>query len=129
MKPSTDEPKIVIVCALREEFAAVEAGLGADYRERFELIRAGVGPVSAAGVDPSRTRVSVLRTVSDAVTDELPAEVGQFLNEQGDVRVGNITRFIVKRPSNIMRLMELKKRSDIAAKALLVAWNAIRDLK
>ncbi len=248
MRLRTDASKTVIVCALKEECAAVEAGLSSDFRHRFELIRAGVGPVSAAraakelasrkhppelivstgfcggladdlkvgdvvvgseimgthephpavseidsfttrrnagggleqfvcevlhcrgikpylarmicaenavttaaqkrelgkkfcaqavdmeshafvsNVDSTRTRVIFMRAVSDAVSDELPAEVGEFLNEQGNVRLGKITRFVLKNPSNIKRLMELKKRSDIAAKALTDAWRAIRDI-
>src|SRR5438128_618124 len=50
MNPTSSTPKIAIVCALKEEYTAVAAGLGADWRERFELVRAGVGPESAARV-------------------------------------------------------------------------------
>lgn len=42
-------PKIAVVCALKEELAAVKAGLGGE-AARFELIQAGVGPKSAARV-------------------------------------------------------------------------------
>ena len=230
--------KIVVVCAMKEEYAAVQAGLGANAGARFEVIRAGVGPVSAARVarelaaraEPpdvvistgfcgglidelkvgdivvggdveytesiscasdrpdcadaaefARTlesslklkcarvfwgkticskdavatvgakrrlgqrasvvdmesyalatqcnsRVVFVRVVSDSVTDELPAEVGEFLDAAGNVRAGSIARFIIKKPTNFLRLMELKKRSDIAAKALTEAWRAIRDM-
>jgi nucleoside phosphorylase len=238
MKESNEAPRIAIVCALKEEFAAVEAGLGPDYRARFELIRAGVGPISAARVatelagraTPPRLIVSTgfcgglvndlevgdvvvgseignanagstvslsneserkqiaqslatalkrngvraflgktvcsadaiattehkrklgqggatavdmesyalasnrkgcvvfVRAVSDSVDDELPAEVGEFLDTAGNVRAGKIMRFIFKKPSNILRLMELKKRSDIAAKSLTDAWRILRDV-
>lgn len=249
MKAPSDASKIVIICALKEECAAVEAGLSPEFRDRFELIRAGVGPISAARIakelaarehppelivstgfcggladdlkvgdvvvgseimgthephppvseidsfttrrnagggfeqfvcevlhrqgikpylarlictddavvtseqkralakdfcvqavdmesyalvsnsDSTHTRVIFMRAVSDAVNDELPAEVGEFLNEQGNVRLGKITRFVLKKPSNIKRLMELKKRSDIAAKSLTDAWRAIQDIR
>ncbi len=241
MKPLIDAPTIAIVCALKEEFAAVEAGLGPNYRERFELIRAGVGSLSAARVaqelarretppyiiistgfcgglvdalkvgdvvvgyeienalplprpdfesvshDPLAAKCALsfedalkrqnvrafrgktvcsevavssieekrklgdagalavdmesfalvshfagcvlfVRVVSDSVDDELPKEVGEFIDAAGNIRAGKIARFIVKNPSNILRLMELKKRSDIAAKALTEAWRILRDL-
>ena len=67
----------------------------------------------------------VLRAISDAVSDELPAEVSEFLDDKGNVRAGKITRFILKRPANIQRLMELKKRSDAAGSALTAAWKAV----
>jgi len=66
----------------------------------------------------------VLRVISDSVDDELPSEVSQFLDAHGNVRAGKITRFIFKRPTNIARLMELKKRSDTASAALTAAWKA-----
>jgi adenosylhomocysteine nucleosidase len=68
--------------------------------------------------------IFVLRTVSDAAGDELPAEVAGFLDEQGNVKAGAVTRFIFKRPTNIKTLWELKRRSDTAAKALTSAWKA-----
>lgn len=238
MKSESLARKVVIVCALKEEFAAVQRGLGANCGDRFELVRAGMGPASAKrlateltsrtspphwivstgfsgalapgmnvgdivlsseiidaesgrtfksatdaitqrvqeslaalkirvhtggtvctndavfssaakqalgeksraiavdmescafaeNVHASTTRVIVIRTISDAVSDELPAEVGEFLTESGDVRIGKIIRFILKRPSNIKRLMELKKRSDIAAATLTQVWNILRDV-
>ena len=238
MNLETGAPQIAIVCALKEEFAAVQCGLGAACGERFELIRAGMGPASAKrvatesasrsapprwiistgfsgalapgmnvgdivvsskiidaesgkvyefatdaiiqriqsalsslkirihsgrtvctseavfssvakralgdksqavavdmesralaeNVNASKTHVIVIRTISDAVTDELPAEVGEFLTEAGDVRIGKIIRFILKCPSNIKRLMELKKRSDLAAAALTQVWKILRDV-
>lgn len=67
----------------------------------------------------------VLRVVSDSVDDELPSEVSKFLDADGNVRAGKITRFIFKRPTNIARLMELKKRSDTASAALTAAWKAV----
>ena len=69
-------------------------------------------------------KIVVLRTVSDAVGDELPVEVAGFLDEQGNVKAGNVTRFVLKRPTNVKTLWELKKRSDTAAKALTAAWKA-----
>lgn len=69
-------------------------------------------------------KMFVLRSVSDSVNDELPVEVSGFLDAEGNVRAGNITRFVLKRPTNIKKLMELKARSDIAARSLTAAWKA-----
>ena len=73
----------------------------------------------------SGCRPFVLRVISDSVDDELPSEVSEFLDAEGNVRAGKITRFIFKRPTNIARLMELKKRSDTASAALTAAWKAV----
>ena len=70
-------------------------------------------------------RPFALRVISDSVDDELPSEVSEFLDADGNVRAGKITRFIFKRPTNIARLMELKKRSDKAGVALSAAWRAV----
>jgi len=83
----------------------------------------------AESVDAAGTAVVVLRAVSDSVEDELPAEVAEFLDERGKVRVGKITRFVLKRPANITRLMSLKKRADKAAASLTLAWSAMRGME
>lgn len=69
--------------------------------------------------------VFALRAVSDAVTDALPPEVGGFLDANGDVRMGKITRFMLGGPKNIKTLMELKSRSEKAAATLSAAWKAV----
>ena len=69
-----------------------------------------------------------LRVVSDAVGDELPAEVGDFLDADGNVRTGVVARFALGGPSNVKKLWDLKGRSDKAAKALTAAWKAIAAL-
>jgi nucleoside phosphorylase len=86
---------------------------------------AAVDMESYAIAAPGGASPFVLRVISDAVTDELPAEVSEFLDADGNVRAGKITKFIIKRPANIARLMELKKRSDTAAAALTTAWKAV----
>jgi nucleoside phosphorylase len=77
----------------------------------------------------AKAKVIFMRAVSDAVTDRLPAEVADFLDERGKVRVGKITRFVLKRPANIARLMSLKKRADKAAASLTLAWRALREME
>ena len=72
-----------------------------------------------------RCPVFALRAVSDAVTDALPPEVAGFLDANGDVRMGKVTRFMLGGPRNIRTLMELKSRSDKAAASLTAAWKAV----
>lgn len=67
----------------------------------------------------------VLRAVSDAVDDELPAEVGEFLDEAGNVRVANVARFAARGPGNMKLLWGLKSRTDKAAASLTAAWKTI----
>lgn len=71
-----------------------------------------------------RAPVFALRTVSDAVDDELPAEVGGFLDESGDVRVGNVAKFVMRGPRNMKTLWDLKSRTDKATASLTAAWKA-----
>jgi adenosylhomocysteine nucleosidase len=78
--------------------------------------------------DPKHTRVLVLRTVSDAVDDELPAEVGEFLNEKGRPRIAKIAGFALRRPRNIKTLMSLKARADRAAATLTRLWQIVSTL-
>jgi adenosylhomocysteine nucleosidase len=75
---------------------------------------------SAAGVP-----VIALRVISDSVLDELPAEVGGFLNEEGNVRVGNVARFALRSPRNMKTLWQLKSRTDKAVASLSAAWKAV----
>jgi len=66
-----------------------------------------------------------IRVISDTVNDALPPEVAEFLDEQGNVRMGKVARFMLGGPSNMKTLMALKKRSDIAAASLTKAWRAV----
>lgn len=59
-----------------------------------------------------------LRTISDAVNDELPPEVAKFLDEKGRVRAGRVLSFVFRGPGNVKELWRLKSRSDRAAAAL-----------
>jgi nucleoside phosphorylase len=68
--------------------------------------------------------VFVLRAVSDTVDDELPSEVGGFLSPSGDVRVGNVAKFVIGNPLNVKTLWDLKTRTDKATANLTAAWKA-----
>ena len=69
--------------------------------------------------------VMALRAVSDSVDDELPAEVGSFLDEAGNVRAASVAKFAMSHPRNMKTLWGLKSRSDKAAAGLTAAWKAI----
>ena len=66
----------------------------------------------------------LLRVVSDAVGDELPEEVGTFLDEEGRVRVGSVARYALGGPGKVKKLLEMKRNVEKAAKRLTAAWRA-----
>jgi adenosylhomocysteine nucleosidase len=66
-----------------------------------------------------------LRVISDSVLDELPPEVGGFLNDDGDVRIGNVAKFALRSPRNMKTLWHLKSRTDKAVASLSAAWKAV----
>ncbi|MCZ7647203.1 MAG: hypothetical protein M5U26_18430 [Planctomycetota bacterium] len=66
-----------------------------------------------------------LRAISDTAQEDLPEEVGGFLSESGDVKVGNVAKFVLRDPRRLGALMRLKAGSDEAAKGLSSAWGAL----
>lgn len=80
-------------------------------------------PIASASVP--RAGVIVVRAVSDSVSDELPAEVGSFIDERGNVRAGAVLAHCLRRPCGIGRLWGLRNRSARAAAALTRAWQAL----
>ncbi|HYF51155.1 MAG TPA: hypothetical protein VEJ63_17200 [Planctomycetota bacterium] len=70
----------------------------------------------------------VLRVISDTCDDALPAEIGGFLDEKGNVRASNVAKFALKGPRNIKMLMTLKSRSDRALATLKASWQALAPL-
>jgi nucleoside phosphorylase len=71
------------------------------------------------------TAFLAMRVVSDAVGDELPPEVAEFLDAEGKVRTTVVARFVLRSPANMKKLWELKGRSDKASKTLTAAWKAV----
>jgi adenosylhomocysteine nucleosidase len=67
----------------------------------------------------------LLRSISDSSDDALPPEVGGFLDENGNVRAGQVAKFAIKGPRNIKMLMTLKSRSDKAVAGLTSAWQSL----
>jgi len=102
-------------CESKRALAAASAAVAVDM-ESFAL---------ASNLDPRRTRLAVLRVVSDSVADELPPEVKDFLDSNGDVRLASVTAFGLRSPRNMKILWELKARSGQAAAALTAAWRAL----
>ncbi len=72
--------------------------------------------------------VLAVRVVSDSVLDELPPEVGGFLDENGSVRVAHVARYAMGGPRNMKTLWELKARTDKAAASLGAAWKVLWPL-
>ncbi|MCY3023523.1 MAG: hypothetical protein NTW87_31470 [Planctomycetota bacterium] len=76
----------------------------------------------------TKAAVCALRVVSDAVGDELPAEVGTFLDEKGSVRVGRVARYALRGPASIRTLRALKARRDRSLAGLTAAWRVVWPL-
>lgn len=66
-----------------------------------------------------------VRTISDTVEDDLPEQVGSFLTESGEVRVGQVAKFVLRDPRRVGALMRLKRGSDAASNGLMAAWRAL----
>jgi adenosylhomocysteine nucleosidase len=66
-----------------------------------------------------------LRAVTDGVKDELPPEVGEFLDESGKVRPTKVLRYAAGGTTHLRKLWELKSRSERASAALTAAWEAV----
>lgn len=69
--------------------------------------------------------VFALRSISDAVSEDLPAEIAGFLDENGQVKMGSVAKFAMKGPTNVTVLMKLKGNADKAAAALTAAWKVV----
>jgi len=95
--------------------------------EKHQAVVVDMESFAIAGAIRGRAEFFVLRVVSDSVVDELPAEVGSFLDEQGNLRLGQILRFALRSPRNLKTLWQLKTRSALAAKALTAAWKAVLE--
>jgi nucleoside phosphorylase len=72
-----------------------------------------------------KTAFLVLRAVSDAVHDQLPAEVAGFLDESGRPRATQVLKYAAGGPAHLKELWRLKSRSDQAAGALTAAWKVL----
>src|SRR5205823_2900131 len=65
----------------------------------------------ANGLSGSPSAVFALRAVSDGVDDELPPEIAKLVNQEtGAVNMGRVTRLLVRRPSRVKTLWNLKAR-------------------
>ena len=78
-----------------------------------------------AGAAGTRAQVICLRVVSDSVTDELPAQVLEFLDPQGNVRMAKVARYVLGGPAHVETLRQLKRRRDKALANLTAAWKVV----
>ena len=109
----------------KRELGALHKALAAD----MESFAIAVGRSSGSPCDPEGRPTGpgffALRVVSDAVNDELPAEIGSFLDERGRVRLGSVARFALRSPRNARTLLQLKGHLDKATARLTAAWRAV----
>lgn len=110
-------------------FTAKRAVIKVDEKQRlaqaWQVSAVDMETYAIASTLKSGMRFFGLRAVSDTVRDELPAEVGGFLDDKGNLRVGNIARFAMGGRDNLKTLWNLKVRADKAAACLTAAWKAV----
>jgi nucleoside phosphorylase len=70
-------------------------------------------------------RFLAMRAVSDAADEELPAEVGEFLDEQGRVGAVRVLKYMVSSPGHFGALLRMRARASRAAKSLRRGWQAV----
>lgn len=79
----------------------------------------------AAGAQARGCAFLCLRAVSDGAGEDLPPQVAGFIDERGEVRLGQVTKFALGGPRNIGALNRLRKNAAGASEALAVAWKVL----
>lgn len=79
----------------------------------------------AAGARARGCAFLCLRAVSDGAGEDLPPQVAGFLDERGEVRLGQVTKFALGGPRNIGALNRLRKNAAGASEALTGAWKVL----
>lgn len=79
----------------------------------------------AAGAKARGCAFLCLRAVSDGAGEDLPPQVADFIDERGEVRLGQVTKFALGGPRNIGALNRLRKNAAEASEALTSSWKAL----
>ncbi|MSP27598.1 MAG: phosphorylase [Methylococcales bacterium] len=69
-----------------------------------------------------------IRTIADPVTMDLPAAVSQALNEQGDVQIGKLLKFLLWHPSEAKGLLTLGQQFNAAKTTLKLVAKELEHL-
>ena len=65
--------------------------------------------------------LSILRAISDTADFALPAQIGEWVNEDGSPRVGAVMKALARRPSLLTTLLKLQSHTKTAARNLAAA--------
>lgn len=79
----------------------------------------------AAGAKARGCAFLCLRAVSDGAGEDLPPQVAGFIDEHGEVRLGQVTKFALGGPRNLGALNRLRKNAAEASEALKSAWKVL----
>ncbi|MCK6470816.1 MAG: hypothetical protein L6R28_03630 [Planctomycetes bacterium] len=79
----------------------------------------------AAGAKSRDCAFLCLRAVSDGAGEDLPPQVAGFIDDRGEVRLGQVTKFALGGPRNIGALNRLRKNAAGASAALTGAWKVL----
>lgn len=60
----------------------------------------------------------IIRTVSDSANDSLPAYVAKAVDEEGNPRIGPVMTGLIKNPASLIKLLTLKRNTDMAIASL-----------
>jgi adenosylhomocysteine nucleosidase len=59
-----------------------------------------------------------IRVISDSFDRDLPVDIDTLVDEQGNVRIGGVVRYVAKHPLVVPALVRLGRESKTAAEAL-----------
>jgi hypothetical protein len=69
----------------------------------------------------------VVRGISDTVDETLPDGIGGWVDDRGRLRIWQVVRAIIARPSLLVRLRVLRGRSVGAMRAVVAALEAMPE--
>jgi adenosylhomocysteine nucleosidase len=69
-----------------------------------------------------------IRAIADPVTMDLPAAVSQAFNQQGDIELGKLFRFVLKHPSELKGLITLGQHFNAAKSTLKLLAKELEHL-
>ncbi|QDU38773.1 5'-methylthioadenosine/S-adenosylhomocysteine nucleosidase [Maioricimonas rarisocia] len=87
--------------------------------DRTEALACDMESLAVAQVcQETRTRFMAIRSISDDLSRDLPAEVLTVLGGSGSIRAGAIAASLIKRPSSVSDMWKLREQAQTAADKL-----------
>jgi adenosylhomocysteine nucleosidase len=115
-------------CAFGDGAKAIESLLTTDHVVNTAAEKARLAPFAEA-VDmetfwilsvarANEVPAIAIRVISDSFDRDLPADIDTMVDEEGNVRVGGVVRYVAKHPLALPALVRLGRESKTAAEAL-----------